>query len=474
MGCPRFSYRDCSRSRLTAQGPPGGPDGTNTPPGAPYAQDDSMNIPSLLFTLSLGLSAVAPTIASQADNPFLPLKSQDAFVRAEAEGLPVLIWFSDPELPACRRMQRIFREEHLFNWIKKNTVCIQVHPLEEAKLAARYGAQAPPCTLLIDSNRTMIERLDGAVNADKFLSTFELALTGLRAAALPEGETANDPYAWLAWANHLFTLGNKPEECLEAYMWVLDNADKTHPGLRARSLEFLLKRVAFLKLGTDLATPRLLQRRADLQRSILAGEATPNDVFELTRFNFWLRQEIATTQFFAQLSNDSPAHRAVRQILILLDLEQIVAWRHYAAVRELVPQPKEEILKRLKALKDSQEDLEASPPLLTYGLTDTRSRVVADAAHHYEVLLASGLGAQASQLLEAVSSRINTGRVYVAFMTKSNRLELYALSTSTGEAGLEVLGPKGQGMVRTALMRTENLAKGPAPPPDKSDQDDGR
>jgi thioredoxin-related protein len=433
-----------------------------------------MNIPSLLFTLSLGLLAVAPTIASQTDSPFLPLKSQDAFARAETEGLPVLIWFSDPELPMCRRMKRIFHEEHLFNWIKKNTICIQAHPREEPKLAARYGAQAPPCSLLIGSNRQLIERLDGVVNADKFLSTFELALTGLIAAALPEGESATDPYAWLAWANHLFTQGTKPEDCLEAYMWVLDNADKTHPGLRARSLEFLLKRVAFLKLGTDLATPRLLQRRADLQRSILAGDAGENEIFELTRFNFWLRQEVATTQFFAQLSSDSPAHRAIQQTLILHDLEQIVAWRHYAAVRELVPEPTQEVLKRLADLKTSQEDLEESPPLLTYGLTDTRSRVVADAAHHYEVLLASGLGAQAKQLLEAIASRINTGRVYVAFMTKSNRLELYALSTSTGEAGLEVLGPKGQRMVRTALMRTENLAKGPLEPPKKSDQDGDR
>ncbi len=433
-----------------------------------------MNIPSLLLTLSLGLLAVAPTIASQADSPFLPLKSQDAFARAEAEGLPVLIWFSDPELPTCRRMKRIFHEKQLFDWIKKNTICIQLHPREEAKLASHYGAQAPPCSLLIGSNRTLIERLDGAVNADKFLSTFELALTGLRAAALPEGEAANDPYAWLAWANHLFTLGTKPEDCLEAYMWVLDNAEKTNPGLRARSLEFILKRIAYLKLGTELATPRLLQRRADLQRRILAGEAGANEIFELTRFNFWLRQEIATTQFFAQLSNDSAAHRAIRQTLILHDLEQIVAWRHYAVVQELVPDPKQEILKRLAALKASQEDLESSPPLLTYGLTDTRSRVVADAAHHYEVLLASGLGAQASQLLEAVATRVNTGRVYVAFMTKSNRLELYVLSTSTGEAGLEVLGPKGQQMVRTALMRTENLAKGPAEPPEKSDQDGGR
>ena len=58
-----------------------------------------------------------------------------------------------------------------------------------------------------------------------------------------------------------------------------------------------------------------------------------------------------------------------------------------------------------------------------------------------------------------VLSRVTTGRAYVIFMAKSNRLKLYTLSKSTGDAGMEVLGPKGQKMVGTALVRSENLAK---------------
>ena len=419
-----------------------------------------MTIPSILLTAGFALLAVAPPASAlQTEGPFLPLKSQDAFARAEKEGLPVLIWFSDPELPECLRMARIFEDEGLTNWIKKNTICIQVHPKEEPKLASHYAAQAPPATVLVQNTRQLIERLDGVVSADKFLSTFELAITGLRTAVLPEGESAKDPYAWLAWGNHLFTLGNSPEECLNAYTWVLDHAEETHPGLRARSLEFLLKRIAYLKLGTDLATPRLIQRRADIQRLIVGGKATEQNIYELIRFNFWLRQEKNTTDFFAQLTNQDEVQKGIREILIWHDLEQIIAWRNYEAVRELVPDPKQMILQRFEALAASQKDASKPAPLLAYGLRDSRSRIVGDAALHYEALLFSGLGKQASDLKDVVLSRVTTGRAYVIFMAKSNRLKLYTLSKSTGDAGMEVLGPKGQKMVGTALVRSENLAK---------------
>lgn len=422
-----------------------------------------MIIPSILLTASFTLLAAAtPSSALQTEGPFLPLKSQDAFARAEKEGLPVLIWFSDPETPECIRMARIFNDEGLTSWIKKNTICIQVHPTEEPKLASHYGAQAPPTTVLVQSSRQLIERLDGVVTADKFLSTFELAITGLRTAVLPEGELAKDPYAWLAWGNHLFTLGSNPEECLNAYTWVLDHAEKTHPGLRARTLEFLLKRIAYLKLGTDLATPRLIQRRADIQRLIVNGKATEQNIYELIRFNFWLRQEKSTTDFFAQLSNEDEVQRGIREILILHDLEQIIAWRNYSSVRELVPDPKKTIIQRFEAITASQEDPSKPAPLLAYGLRDSRSRIVSDAALHYEALLFSGLGKQAGDLKDMVLSQVSTGRAYVIFMAKSNRLKLYSISKITGDAGMEVLGPKGQKMVGTALVRAENKAKADA------------
>ena len=102
--------------------------------------------------------------------------------------------------------------------------------------------------------------------------------------------------------------------------------------------------------------------------------------------------------FFAQLTNQDEVQKRIREILIWHDLEQIIAWRNYSAVRELVPNPKQMILQRFDALAASTEDASKPAPLLAYGLTDSRSRIVRDAALHYEALLFSGLGKQAKDL----------------------------------------------------------------------------
>jgi hypothetical protein len=73
--------------------------------------------------------------------------------------------------------------------------------------------------------------------------------------------------------------------------------------------------------------------------------------------------------------------------------------------------------------------------------------------------LAVGLGRQAAELAEFVLDQVPTGRAYTLFMSKANRLQVYSISRGLGQRGLEVLGPKGQKMVRTSLLRIDGLEK---------------
>lgn len=412
-----------------------------------------LSIPALLL-------AALPLSAAQApESPFLDLTAADAFVRAAEEDKPVLIWFYDLELPECRRMQQIFREPELAAWLKKHTVAIQRKPAEEQKLVSRLAAQVAPSTVLLTPGQGLVERVEGGMDARTFLLTFELALIGMGAPALPEGDAAEDPYAWLGYANHLFSTGNEPEECLAAYLWVLDNADQHIPGLRERILEFLLKRIAYMKVSSDNAAPRLIARRDNLLAKVAAGTATPRDIHELVRFNFWLRAEHDTQETFALLDSTDPVQRGMQEQLLLQDLEWIVAYRHYATVHELVPEPLAFLKARLEALKAYEADPGLPVPRVAHGYDESRNMLVRDAALHYEVLLAVGLGRQAAELAEFVLDQVPTGRAYTLFMSKANRLQVWSISRALGERGLEVLGPKGQKMVRTSLMRIDGLEK---------------
>lgn len=413
-------------------------------------------IPALL----LGLAPALPAPALQApETPFLDLTAADAFVRGQDEGKPVLMWVYDLELPECRRMQQIFRDPQLSSWLKEHTIAIQRRPEDEQKLVSRLAAQVTPTTVLMSPDQGLIERVEGGMDAKAFLLTFELALIGMGAPERPEGDRAEDPYAWLGYANHLFSTGNEPEECLAAYLWVLDNGDAKLPGLRARILEFLLKRIAYLKVSSDNAAPRLIARRDGILARVAATTATAQDVHELVRFNFWLRNEHDTQNVFATLDGTDPDQRRIKEQLLLQDLEWVVAYRHYADVHDLVPDPMAHIRQRFEALDAWTADPTSAPPEVSYGYTESRNFLVRDAALHYEVLLAVGLGRTAQELADYVLAKVPTGRAYTLFMSKANRLEVWSIARALGAKGLEVLGAKGQKMVRTSLLRIDGLEK---------------
>lgn len=413
-------------------------------------------IPALL----LALAPAPPALALQApETPFLDLTAADAFVRAQDEGKPVLMWVHDLELPECRRMQQIFRDPQLAAWLKEHTIAIQRRPEEEQKLVSRLAAQVAPTTVLMSPDQGLIERVEGGMDAKTFLLTFELALIGMGAPERPEGDSAEDPYAWLGYANHLFSTGNQPEDCLEAYLWVLDNGDAKLPGLRSRILEFLLKRIAYMKVSSDNAAPRLIARRDGLLARIAASTATDQDVHELVRFNFWLRNEHDTQRVFAMLDAADPDQRRIKEQLLLQDLEWVVAYRHYAAAHDLVPEPLLHIERRFEALEAWTADPTSGLPEVSYGYPESRNFLVRDAALHYEVLLSVGLGRKAQELADYVLGKVGTGRAYTLFMSKANRLEMWPIARALASKGLEVLGPKGQKMVRTSLMRIDGLEK---------------
>ena len=177
------------------------------------------------------------------------------------------------------------------------------------------------------------------------------------------------------------------------------------------------------------------------------------------RFNFWLRNEHDTQNVFATLDGTDPDQRRIKEQLLLQDLEWVVAYRHYADVHDLVPDPMAHIRQRFEALDAWTADPTSAPPEVSYGYTESRNFLVRDAALHYEVLLAVGLGRTAQELADYVLAKVPTGRAYTLFMSKANRLEVWSIARALGAKGLEVLGAKGQKMVRTSLLRIDGLEK---------------
>ena len=101
--------------------------------------------------------------------------------------------------------------------------------------------------------------------------------------------------------------------------------------------------------------------------------------------------------------------------------------------------------------------------------TETRAEIVNDSVDYFEALLGSGLGGDAMKLFGRVTDTVPTGRAFHAFMMRTNRLELDALTQRIADKGLPLVNDKGKRMINVQL----NLISAEEDPAEDQTEDDG-
>ncbi len=382
------------------------------------------------------------------EEPFVDLELPSALARAEKNDQLVLLYFNGEKDPASRRMrEETFKNADVRAWVAKHAIALEI-PQSDLKTCGRFDVDTYPQVVLLRSDGRMLYRMHDFKDPSDFLLEVQIALIGTGDVHEPTGDDADDPIAWLAWANWLFA--NAPErsdEATDAYLWCLDHGDEYMENFRERHLEFILERLSYLKGRTQKAIDGLFVRRADLYGHITAGIGTPRQAYEYCRFNYWLRDQDETVQLFADLGDkETEAHEACRRVLLREELRRIVDYQHYDAVLAMVPDPLATIDSRLRAYDKQLAQGEADPA--------ERAKIIDDAASYYECLLHAGRGADAKELLDRVVSKIPTGRAYFAFLERAQHLSLFDLARKIADEGLEkVQTPKGKKMLTLARRR---------------------
>ncbi len=427
-----------------------------------------MRTPSLRspVAFSLLLLAASPALAEE---PFADLEIPSALARAEKSERLVVLFFHDADAANSNRMlAKVYGDENVQKWLGKHAVPLLI-PLSHTNARSRFDITQFPSTVFLRPDARILHRMVGYRDVDDFLLEAEVSLFGLSEPEEPSGDDANNPVAWLAWSNFLFSEGGeRAEECQKAYYRCLDHGDETMPGFRARHLDFLLERLSYLKAHSQDALDGLFARRADLAARMTAGIGTPAEAYDYTRFNSWLRDEYITVDFFVQLGEfDTDAHDTCRRVLLEAELKRIVDHRKYDEVLAVIPDP----LVHVKGL------LKAYTANLEAGRSDVgvRAKIINDSASLFECLLHAGRGADATELFEEVTGSIVTGRAFFAFIERTSRLELHALSRKIATAGLEsVKQERGLKMLENAMSRipdTDAVGEGTTAIPKKGGRD---
>ena len=420
---------------------------------------------SALLAPATALAAPAPSPlvwAGATQDPFVDVSVADAFARAEKQSKLVCLFFHQESQPESRRMLReTFPDEALRTWLEANAVSILIDRDAKPELAARFDVNRTPVTQLRRADKSLIEVVAYFQSPVELLAACEAAVRGLTVNACPDGENARDPYAWLAWGNHLFNTGGNADEMARAYLWALDNGDGEAAGFRARNFEYLIKRLAYSRRSSPEAQWGLVQRRDQIEGLLATRTGTPRQAYELVRFNFWLREEERTStalkDLILQRQSDAQSKLHEQEDLRVLGyhgLKRVVAYAEFGLVLKIFPDPVAEITRRLgldadwrKAVAAAESEPGSDPapaPLLVEGRPDSRARIVEDAADFYETLLSTGRGKDASNLLERVTADVSTGRAWSLFVQRADRVGLPDLARAIGSTALESVTKPGQ------------------------------
>ncbi|QDV07560.1 hypothetical protein Poly30_30860 [Planctomycetes bacterium Poly30] len=429
---------------------------------------------------------------------FAHLSFDDAVSRAErTKKLLVVFWAGDAPQKEQAFGDRIFGDASVQRWMSEFAEPVRIDALDRKKDAKKNGLGSdllPAIDILDVARGGRLDRLTSEASATQFLA----AVFGSMSAEKPEGENANEPFSWLAWANASFRNGADPasgDHAVAAYDWCLLNADRYRPGFRAKYFEFLLQRLANCKRRSPRAIDVLLREHRRLAGRIVDGIATESDVYELTRVDFWTRQELTTRDLFVALSSKNESYRKYQEWLFPTvvpvlgrfeqygEIVQLVGDRHLSMFQERIDGLSEEAR---TATEDEDDDegsateaeaeasdaeskgstrrsaapsdgTEATPEekltALDYALPDSRADIIEDASWVYEALLKAGRGKDAHDLMTLITTTFPVNKAFGLFMERALRVEIWSAAAEIADLGMAVLDERGQRRMQRLVLR---------------------
>lgn len=434
------------------------------------------------------ISPAAPTYVAQDEPPPLEMDAlsySDAISRAERlEKMVVILWSRQDDPRTASLRSSVLEDAAVRRWIAKHAVAAEVN-VDRHKNDARQNRVGPLQTPSIDIYSVVrggrIDRLVLGSDAIDFLATV-MGQTDGAAATRPEGEDANEPFLWLAWANQCYrTQGLEiGEEAVRAYDWCLKSADAVRPGFRARYFEFLIRRLIQCKTRSRNAVPTLEGELERLARLLLAGKGDRRDAYECSLLVTWLDTSTRGRTLMAELATMGDSRSQERRWLISATAQQLGEHREYGPLAGAVGEDavaiflaRAEELRRAAALAarnptstaPSPSEAESAPslpedvarfvsPPLRYAAPDTRADLLSDASWVFEALLHEGQTEDARALQAELAALYPTApRVFALFMERAIRLEMYDLAVEIGDAGVSSLDERGVKRVQRLLQR---------------------
>ena len=451
-----------------------------------------------------GLAAGAPTFSQDeaattyGGTDFAHLNFEDALSRAERTGkVLVILWVGTDKKKERTLGQAVFEDSGVQSWMKENATAVWIDASVHKKGAKRAGVvlNKTPVIDILDLGRGgRIDRLRVGDNATQFLA----AVLGIGEPEKPSGDSANEPFSWLAWGNAKYRDNldtNSGNLAVQAYKWCLENGEAARPGFRGKYLEFLLQRVAQCKQRAPAAITLLETEYSRINQKMITGFATRADVYEITRIAFWLRKEDRLMEAFMTLRGGGGSGDRYRRWLFPAAAPILGRYEEYDEMLDVVGQDhlsmfqaRIESLSEQNAPENPEGETEGKPSTptdrvvaefkadglqhLPFAIQDSRADIIDDASWVYEALLSAGRGKDARDLMLQITTAFPVNKSFGLFIERAQRLELWAPAVEIADIGMAVLDERGQRRMQRLLQRIPT--EKPESKPDKGTEKGGQ
>ena len=456
-----------------------------------------------MFAASAPIQAAAPltqeqlgaTTYSQEDEPattyggidFAHLSFEDALSRAERTGkVLVILWVGTDKKKERTIAEDVFGDSGVQSWMKENATAVWIDASVRKKGAKKAGVmlELTPVIDILDIGRGgRIDRIRLGDTATQFLA----AVLGIGEPERPSGDTASEPFSWLAWGNAKYRDNqdlNSGELAVQAYKWCLENGEAARPGFRAKYLEFLLQRIAQCKQRSPSAITLLESEYARLNRMMVTGLAKRADVYEITRVAFWLRKEDRLMEAYKALRGGGESSDRYRRWLLPATAPILGRYEQYEEMLHVVGDYHLEMFQaRIDSLSEQDaseapgDDAEGEPEgetegsarapenavitdfkadglhHLPFAIQDSRADIIDDASWVYEALLSVGRGKDAKDLMLLITTTFPVNKAFGLFIERAQRLKLWAPAVEIADIGMAVLDERGQRRMQRLLQR---------------------
>jgi len=412
------------------------------------------------------------------------LDFESAVSRAERlKKFLVILWIDRADSPGeAGLMKSVFEDSGVKAWIDKNAVAVRINTKKDRDGARRNPLKRYPGIDILDFARGgRVGRLTAEDQGADFLATVYGATSESGVADKPEGESAKEPFRWLAWANTRYRAiepqGRK--DAVNGYTWCLRRADDFRPGFRSRYLEFLLERISSAKMDAPEAVSILLTESNILAQQMLDGLGSRQTAYDFVRVNKWRRKDLETRDLFLELAGRGPRQEAARRWLLPTAIPVLGRYQQYDDLLEEVASEATAIfasrIASLRAAAGATPAAEAEAPPegtdgpevivpLAFSVPDSRAQIIEEASWVYEALLANGRGADARELFELIQGAYPVPKTFGLFMERAIRLKLWLLVAEIGDIGMGTLDARGQMRIQRLLAKI--------PPPTAGADDD--